>query len=333
MLTIYSHIYYIETASLENSNRIKYPVEYLEKNGIIPLNSNEVFIKNPMNLLYKYNSKDYLDKFVVNPEFTLCNHCLSKNFINDKKCKYCKKEFNKKLRKMLKDDPDTIITENTQNELMQVSKVLNYLIENYNIYQNAYALIRPPGHHAYIDNNEGFCIVNNAYILASELLLRSIVKNVLIFDWDLHHGNGTQNCILSSDNYNIFFVSTHYYSDDFYPRTGNDYKFNPEEKRLSNIYNFPVNKTMYSIFSEYFQDKIVPLLDRICEQTDLIIISNGLDAHKDDPFDKLNFTDDDYIYMTKYFTSKNKKIIFLLEGGYNPEIIARVSLKLIKIFN
>ena len=236
------------------------------------------------------------------------------------------------LRRILDNDIDTLITEYTQKELEEVSKVLNYLIEQYTWYSNAYALIRPPGHHAYTNHNEGFCIVNNAYILASELLERSIVNNVLIYDWDLHHGNGTQSCVLSSNNPNLFFVSTHYYSDDFYPRTGNDYLYDPNEQILSNVYNFPISKSMYKVFSEYFNENIVPLLDRICVQTDLIIISNGLDAHTNDPFGKLNFDDEDYLYMTKYFKSKNKKIIFLLEGGYNPKIIARVSAKLIRLF-
>lgn len=332
MLTIHSHVYSIDTTSLENGNRIKYPVQFLNENGVPTLSSELINIDNSINLLYKYNSKLYLDKFVVNPDFTICNHCTTKNVVINKKCKRCKKEFNKNIRILLDNDPDTLITIYTQQELEEVSKVLNFLVENYNHYQNAYALIRPPGHHAYTEHNEGFCIVNNAYILASELLEKKIVNKVLIYDWDLHHGNGTQECVLSSGNSNIFFLSTHFYSPTFYPRTGNNYLYDPEEKSLSNVYNFPLNKSMYNVFSEYFEENIVPLLDKICAQTDLIIISNGLDAHKNDPFDKLNFTDEDYIYMTTYFKSKNQKIIFLLEGGYNAEIIARLSLGIINLF-
>ncbi len=244
----------------------------------------------------------------------------------------CSNKFNKEIRIYQDKDTDTLITLNTIKELEEVSKVLNFLIGNFESYNYAYALIRPPGHHAYTNHHEGFCIVNNAYILASELISQGKSSRVLIYDWDLHHGNGTQECVLKNKKKDIFFVSTHFFARGFYPGTGGDYLYDPKEISLSNVYNFPLNKSNTKNFSEYFKDNIISLLDKLCELVDTIIISNGLDAHKEDPFNKLTFTDDDYIYMSNYFKSKNKKIIFVLEGGYKPEIIARVSLKIIKLF-
>ncbi len=340
MLTIYTKVYSTHETVMENSLRIKVPISYLEDNGINTLCSDFLKIKksDTDNLLIKYNSADYIKKFKIDADQTACNFCTSINYINDNFCHMCGNKFNKEIRMYFGSDRDTLITQDTTLELEEVSKVLYFLVENYELYPHAYALIRPPGHHAYSEHQEGFCIVNNAFILASEIIEWKKSKKVLIYDWDLHHGNGTQTSVLRAyDGYepNIFFVSTHYFAKGFYPGTGNDYIFDPDNfnpQNLSPVYNYPLAKSDTKNFSDYFDQKIVPLLDVICSKVDTIIISNGLDAHIKDPFAKLCFTDQDYVHMTKYFKSKNKKIIFLLEGGYSPEIIAKVSLKMINLF-
>jgi acetoin utilization deacetylase AcuC-like enzyme len=336
MLNIYTKTYFINENVMENANRIIVPVKYLIDNGII-VHSSEIINEYKSDLLTKYNSEEYIKKFIIDTRWeTACNFCTYINPIQEKYCHKCSKEFNKGIRMYFQNDKDTLITQDTIKELEEVSKVLSFLVNQYEFYTNSYVLLRPPGHHAYTNHQEGFCIVNNAYILASELIQDRKANNVLIFDWDLHHGNGTQNCVLDNENKNIFFVSTHYFSRGFYPGTGGDYLFKPDNLangEISQVYNFPLNKSVSKNFSEYFKTNIIPLLDVLCNLVDVIIISNGLDAHINDPFAKLCFTDDDYLYMTEYFRIKNKKIIFLLEGGYDPEIIARISLKLIKLFD
>ncbi len=336
MLTIYTKTYSVNESVMENAYRISVPVQYLMDNDIKIFSSEIANSYLDSNLLIKYNSEEYLKKFILHSDETACNFCTSINPINEKYCYMCANEFNKEIRMYIDKDKDTLITTDTENELKEVSKVLNFLVEQYIFYSNAYILLRPPGHHAYSNHHEGFCIVNNAYILASELVETGKAKKILIYDWDLHHGNGTQRCIEQNDQANIFFVSTHYYARGFYPGTGGDYLLEPDKLangEISTIYNFPLNKAESKKFSEYFKNNIIPLLDILCSLVDVIIISNGLDAHINDPFAKLCFTDDDYVYMTQYFKSKNKKIIFLLEGGYDPNIIARISLKLINLFN
>jgi acetoin utilization deacetylase AcuC-like enzyme len=340
MLTIYTKTYSVQSV-MENSDRINIPVEYLKQNNVKIISSDNLSYSGN-NLLVKYNSVQYIKKFNINSDETACNFCSCINPINEKYCYMCANEFNKEIRLYFGKDKDTLITLDTFKELEETSKVLQFLVDKFIMYKYAYALIRPPGHHAYTNHHEGFCIVNNAYILARELLENKKSKSVLIYDWDLHHGNGTQECVLSGktsgseDASNVYFVSTHYFARGFYPGTGGDYLFDPDELEsgnISNVYNFPLNKSESKNFSEYFKNNIIPLLDVLCNVVDTIIISNGLDAHISDPFAKLCFTDEDYVYMTNYFKSKNKKIIFLLEGGYDPEIIASISLKLISLFD
>lgn len=314
MLTIYTKTNSIKKSIMENANRISIPVQYLINNGVSIINSDIAIKYSDSNLLIKYNSEQYINKFILQEDQTICNFCTNINLINQKYCCMCANEFNKEIRMYFDNDKDTLITTNTIDELKEVSKVLTFLVEEFISYSNAYVLLRPPGHHAYLNHHEGFCIVNNAYILASELLEADKAKKILIYDWDLHHGNGTQNCIEKNNKNNIFFVSTHFYARGFYPGTGGDYLFEPNKLvdggQINTIYNFPLNKSESKNFSEYFKNNIIPLLDVLCSLVDVIIISNGLDAHINDPFAKLCFTDDDYVYMTQYFKGKNKKIIF-----------------------
>ncbi len=336
MLTIYTKTYSLNETCLENSNRITIPVNYLKESGVKIFSSEYINTISEHNILLKYNSQEYINMFNLSGVETACNFCSCMNSLETTYCYMCANKFNKDMRVYLNNDNDTLITTYTMNELEEVSKVLTFLVEKFLMYSHAYILLRPPGHHAYTNHHEGFCIVNNAYILASELIAHGRSSNILIYDWDLHHGNGTQNSIIENSVSNIFFVSTHFYSRGFYPGTGGDYLFDPNNfnlEQISNVYNFPSKKLETKNFSQYFESEIVPLLNVLCEKVDTIIISNGLDAHIEDPFAKLCFTDDDYVYMTNYFKSKNKKIIFLLEGGYKPEIIARVSLKLINLFD
>ena len=96
---------------------------------------------------------------------------------------------------------------------MDSMKVLNYICDNFNKYKNAYLLIRPPGHHSHDNHHEGFCIINNAYLLARNLIDKEKARKVLIFDWDLHHGNGTEKLI--KENTKTIFILFQYMDMDW----------------------------------------------------------------------------------------------------------------------
>jgi acetoin utilization deacetylase AcuC-like enzyme len=145
-------------------------------------------------------------------------------------------------------------------------------------------------------------------------------KKVLIFDWDLHHGNGTESLVRNNKHNDVYYISMHLYENNFYPYTGNTLS------DTDNIKNIPLDRnTTNDIFVRQFTIHVIPMIIKIIDSIDMIIISNGLDAHKDDPLQCMNLTDDVYVEITEYFKSLDKKTVFLLEGGYNPNVIASVS--------
>lgn len=236
----------------------------------------------------------------------------------------CNSKISKNKKKYLDDDPDTLITEDTCNQIMDSIKVLNYICDNFNKYKNTYLLIRPPGHHSHDNHHEGFCIINNAYLLARNLIDKEKARKVLIFDWDLHHGNGTEKLIKENTKNDIYFVSIHGYGLDFYPRTGTGIS--------PNILNIPMEKgSSHLDYINLFESVAVPFINNISD-IDCIIISNGLDGHKDDKFNFLELIDETYVHMTNYFLGLNKQMVFLLEGGYNPNVISNISHKLLNLF-
>jgi acetoin utilization deacetylase AcuC-like enzyme len=257
---------------------------------------------------------------------TICMNCRSSFVQNGStvilECDVCGDNLPKKRMHYIHEDPDTLVTSDTYEELLNVGKILLEIIDKYQYFEYIYALIRPPGHHASENHHSGFCIINNAYIVAKELTLKN--EKVLIFDWDLHHGDGTEKLVKQNSDKNIMYVSIHYYSPSFFPGTGNG------EYVSDNIFNFPVNNYGFMKFTTFFDTVVKLTLKDLIEKCSVILISNGLDSHVDDPMGKLKLVDDDYVYMTEYFKSSGKKMIYLLEGGYNPKVIRNVSEKIIK---
>lgn len=221
-------------------------------------------------------------------------------------------------------DSDTILTEVTKKSLIESAKIMMYIIDK-NI-KNAYTLIRPPGHHSCSDNHEGFCIFNNAILLSKYIWKITPDEGIFIMDWDVHHGNGTQKFIETCKEKHIYYASMHYYDGISYPKTGSDIE------NTENILNIPFGKNIKD--DEYLNlfNIVIKFFENVSMKIGTIIVSNGLDAHIDDPIKLASLTNISYVKMSQYFKQCKKRLIFLLEGGYNIDVITNVSTQIIELF-
>ena len=184
--------------------------------------------------------------------------------------------------------------------------------------RNAFAIIRPPGHHAEPTRSMGFCIFNNIAIAARDAL-QSGINRVAIVDYDAHHGNGTQAAFMDDDR--VAYCSTHQWG--IYPGTG-WYEEAPHAKKR--IVNVPLpadsgNKTYERIANEIF----APFIQSF--KPEMILVSAGFDAHWNDPITALGLSSAGFYMLSKKLVDLAEehcggKIVFVLEGGYNPTNLA-----------
>ncbi len=182
---------------------------------------------------------------------------------------------------------------------------------------NVFVASRPPGHHAERETAMGFCLFNNAAIAARHAQKKHGAERVAIIDWDVHHGNGTQDIFWSDPT--VLYESTH--QMPLYPGTGAKH-----ETGSGNIVNAPLaSGDGGDAFREAFRSRILPALDDF--QPDLIIISAGFDAHHRDPLAEINLTEDDFDWATGELLDRagrytSNRLVSLLEGGYDLEGLA-----------
>ena len=179
---------------------------------------------------------------------------------------------------------------------------------------SAFVLSRPPGHHAEADRAMGFCLFSNAALAATYALKQNDINKVAIFDWDVHHGNGSQHIVQS--NPDIVYVSIHQFP--FYPGTGSQL----EKGDHDNVLNIPVPSGYGSTeYSTIFDEQVFPFIQNFCP--DILIISAGFDAHRNDPLAGINLVAEDFANMTKRCLEIQPYLLLGLEGGYDLEALGQ----------
>lgn len=182
---------------------------------------------------------------------------------------------------------------------------------------NAFVSMRPPGHHAEKTTAMGFCLVNNIAIAARYAQKKHGAERVAVVDFDVHHGNGTQDIFY--DDPSVMFASTH--QMPLYPGSGA-----LSETGAGNIFNAPLsNGDDGSKFKQAFRERILPAVDNFAP--DLLMISAGFDAHFRDPLAGLNLIDEDFDWATGKLLEiaekhSENRVVSLLEGGYDLQGLA-----------
>jgi acetoin utilization deacetylase AcuC-like enzyme len=187
--------------------------------------------------------------------------------------------------------------------------------------RRALCLVRPPGHHALAENAMGFCLFGNAAIAAHAALAEFSLDRVLIVDWDVHHGNGTQAAFYEDGR--VGFLSVHRWP--FWPGTG-DVDETGAGRGLGSIVNLPTRfGTARGEYLKRFSNAVEKLADKIKPQ--LVIVSAGFDAHARDPIGSLDLETEDFVELTRIVLNvadvhAGGRVVSVLEGGYDPDDLA-----------
>ncbi|UCE59135.1 MAG: histone deacetylase [Phycisphaerales bacterium] len=188
---------------------------------------------------------------------------------------------------------------------------------------NAFCAVRPPGHHTERDRSMGFCLFNSIAIAAQHVIDKYGLERVLILDWDVHHGNGTQHNF--EEDPRVLFVSLHGHPSIVYPGTGHEF-----ERGRGEGDGYTINRPMLppsgdEEWRRAFDDTILPAIDGFRPQ--FVLISAGFDAHKLDPLAPLELDTETYGWMTDELVAVAKihaagRLVSILEGGYHLDALA-----------
>ena len=179
-------------------------------------------------------------------------------------------------------------------------------------FKNAFCAVRPPGHHAEKEKAMGFCIYNNVAVGANYLIEKYKYNKIAIIDFDVHHGNGTQDIFY--DNEKVLFVSTHQYP--YYPGSGSE----KEKGDFNNVLNIPLEA---GTSAEKYLNAYENVLSKVREfKPEFLLFSAGFDAHIDDPLAQLQLSSEDFYKITKRTLEISKSfcngnVVSILEGGYD----------------
>ena len=221
-------------------------------------------------------------------------------------------------------DPDTMASPASWDAALRAVGAVTQAIDRVagGLLTAVFCAVRPPGHHALADRAMGFCLFNNVAIGARYAQQRHNLSRILIVDWDVHHGNGTQ--AIFYDDATVFYFSTHQYP--FYPGTGT-----PEQTGQGAGAGFTMNVPLSAGAGDAeliraFQEELVPRALEFKPQ--LVLISAGFDAHRDDPLAQLQVTEAGYAQLTRIVRdiaerSCRGRLVSVLEGGYNLLALGR----------
>jgi acetoin utilization deacetylase AcuC-like enzyme len=209
---------------------------------------------------------------------------------------------------------DTILCQNSKEAILRacgagISASRDLMEGNL---KRLFCAVRPPGHHAETARVNGFCFINNVAVAARYLQSQYDIKRVAIIDFDVHHGNGTQEIFYNDES--VLYGSIHQHP--LFPGTGLE-----AEKGVGNIFNAPIDSgTTSEDFLKIFNEKILQNVDKF--KPEVILISAGFDAHKRDPLAAINLDSEDYFSLTRAIVElanrhSSGRVISFLEGGYD----------------
>ena len=218
-------------------------------------------------------------------------------------------------------DPDTFMSAGSLSAAMRgvggIIKAVDLVMNNQA--NNVFVVTRPPGHHAEKETSMGFCLFGNVSIAAKYALDHYKLPKVAIVDFDVHHGNGTQDILWSEKR--SLFISSH--QMPLYPGTGKENEIGIE----NNILNIPLPpNTMSKDFRYLYENKVFPALEKF--SPDLLLVSAGFDAHVSDPLANINLAEEDFAWVTGRLCDLadkhcNGRLVSTLEGGYDLDALAK----------
>ena len=222
-------------------------------------------------------------------------------------------------------DEDTpVCRESYTVGLLSAGAWLNGVDEAWNSKLSSIVISRPPGHHAEFNRAMGFCLFSNAALAANYAVRKLGLSRVVVFDWDVHHGNGTQH-ILEKDE-RFFYCSMHQFPH--YPGTGGEH----EKGEFENVLNIPLPAG--STGNDYlirFKEDVIPFIKRSNPQ--LLIISAGFDAARSDPLSSMELDPEDFSELLQNCCQFDVPIVLGLEGGYDLDTLGKSMLQITKILN
>ena len=218
-------------------------------------------------------------------------------------------------------DPDTFMSPGSLSAAMRgvggITKAVDLVMNNQA--NNVFVVTRPPGHHAEKETSMGFCLFGNVSIAVKYALDHYKLPKVAVVDFDVHHGNGTQDILWNEKR--SLFISSH--QMPLYPGTGKENETGIE----NNILNLPLPpNTKGKDFRYLYENKVFPVLEKF--SPDLLLVSAGFDAHASDPLANINLADEDFVWITGRLCDLadkhcNGRLVSTLEGGYDLDALAK----------
>ena len=213
---------------------------------------------------------------------------------------------------------DTMLCPDSKNAILRscgagIAAAKDLMLKN----ERVFCAVRPPGHHAETVRANGFCFINNIAVAARYLQKQYKINKVAIIDFDVHHGNGTQEIFYKDQS--VAYGSSHEFP--LFPGTGTD-----KETGVGNIFNATLKAgTMSKEFIAIFDQKVLKAIDKF--KPEVILISAGFDAHKRDPLANINLESEDFFKITKNIvdianTHSQGRVISFLEGGYDLQALS-----------